>query len=150
MNVFEAIRRDHNRQRNLVDALIQTHGDSHRRHQIFQQLKDELEAHAVAEERAFYVPLIEDDLTQEKARHSIAEHHELDELLEELSEMDFSSAGWLVRAKELRERVLHHLAEEEQEVFQLAGKALSDDQKEKLTQTFKDEKQEALCAESNV
>jgi hemerythrin superfamily protein len=63
MNIFEALREDHDTQRLLVDSLVETQGDSQARKTFFEQVKTELEAHAVAEERHFYVPLMDDDLT---------------------------------------------------------------------------------------
>lgn len=77
-----------------------------------------------------------DDLTQEKARHSVAEHHEIDELVEQLEDTKMSSSAWLKTAKKLNELVHHHLSEEEREVFQLAGKALTEDQKETLAKRY--------------
>ncbi|MBD8524623.1 hemerythrin domain-containing protein [Pseudomarimonas arenosa] len=123
--IFETLRQDHDRQRRLVELLEKTEGDSRARRELFAMLKAELSSHAAAEERHFYAPLIACDLTQEKARHSIAEHHEIDELVESLEEVDMSSSAWLRRAKLLFDRVKHHLEEEEHEVFQLARNALS-------------------------
>lgn len=137
MNIFESLREDHEIQRTLAELLTKTEGDSDKRDELFQKLKHELEIHADAEERHFYIPLIESDLTQEKARHSIAEHHEMDELIEELEETDYSSPGWLVTAKKLQEKVVHHLDEEEHEVFQMAGKALTERQKESLGNDYR-------------
>jgi hemerythrin-like domain-containing protein len=137
--VFEALRDDHAIQRRLSDLLAETHGDSDGRDELFAELKVELAAHAAAEERAFYVPLMEYDLTQEKARHSVAEHHEIDELVEELEETDRSSPHWKATALALREKVEHHLDEEEQEVFQMAGKALSDTAKTDLADEYRRE-----------
>lgn len=137
--VFEALRADHEIQRGLVDRLVQTSGDSEDRDELYTLLRCELQAHADAEERYFYVPLIEHDRTQEKARHSVAEHQELDDLIEGLEDTDRSSSGWLATAKTLAERLIHHLDEEEHEVFQVAGKALSDDQKLDLAGQYRDE-----------
>ncbi len=137
MNIFEALREDHDIQRDLVKRLIETSGDQDARDELFIALRSELESHAEAEERHFYVPLIESDLTQEKARHSIAEHHEIDELIEELENTEYSSPGWLVTAKKLQEKVEHHLSEEEHEVFQMAGKVLSAKQKEDLAKSYR-------------
>ncbi|MBF98049.1 MAG: hemerythrin [Owenweeksia sp.] len=137
MNIFESLREDHQKQRTLVDVLVKTHGDSEGRDEIFQKLKHELQIHADAEERYFYKPLIDSDLTQEKARHSIAEHHEMDELIEELENTDYSSPHWVAVAKKLHERVHHHLDEEEHEVFQMAGKALNETQKTTLGQNYR-------------
>jgi len=139
MTLFEALREDHDTQRTLLDLLVKTHGDSDGREELFEKVKKALTSHAAAEERALYVPMMEVDMTQEKARHSVAEHHEIDELVEELEDTDFSSPGWLAAAKKLQELVTHHLDEEEQEVFQLAGRALSDDAKARLATTYRDE-----------
>lgn len=139
MNIFEALREDHDKQRTLVDLLTKTHGDTDGREEIFERLKTELEEHAAAEERHFYVPLIDEDLTQDKARHSIAEHQEIDELIATLDKTDRSSPAWLSTARKLKEKVTHHLDEEEREVFQMAGKVLSDEQKAELAEEYREE-----------
>lgn len=139
MDIFEALRKDHDVQRELIQQLINTHGDTEERDRIFSELKKELAAHATAEERIFYMPLMQNDFTQEKCRHSIAEHHEMDELIEELEETDYSSPGWLVKAKQLQERVEHHLSEEEHEVFQMAGKVIAQDAKTGMTSMYNEE-----------
>lgn len=136
MNIFEALRKDHEIQRNLLDQLVETSGDTKKRDQLFKTLKTELEVHAEGEERHFYIPLIDSDKTQTKARHSIAEHHEIDELIEELEETDYDSSAWLKIAKKLQEKVIHHLDEEEHEVFQLAGKVLSEKEKDSLADDY--------------
>ncbi|MFD0862816.1 hemerythrin domain-containing protein [Sungkyunkwania multivorans] len=136
MNIFEALRKDHDKQRKLLKELVETSGDTKKRTQVFKDLKKELSIHADAEERYFYVPLIDSDKTQEKARHSIAEHHEIDEFIEKLEETDHSASNWLKIAKDLKERVEHHLEEEEHEVFQMAGKVLSDNQKGSLAEEY--------------
>lgn len=132
MTIFESLRADHDTQRTLVDLVTKTTGDSDGRQELYERLKRELEAHAGAEERYFYVPLMEHDLTQEKARHSVSEHKELDDFIERLDGYDMGGSQWLQTAEELAHRLIHHLDEEEQEVFQLAGKALSDDEKTSL------------------
>src|SRR6056300_57992 len=107
MNIFEAIRKDHDTQRELLKKLINTTGDSKNRDKIFKAIKNELEVHANAEERHFYKPLISNEMMQEKARHGIAEHHEIDELIEQLEETDYDSSAWLKIAKDLKDKVEH-------------------------------------------
>lgn len=127
--IFEALRKDHEVQRKLLNDLVKTTGDSETRKNTFEALKFELTEHAKFEERYFYKPLMESDMVQPKARHSIAEHKEIDDIVEDLDEMEFSSTGWLTRAKTLKDKVEHHLAEEEHEIFQLAGKEFSETEK---------------------
>ena len=136
MNIFEALRTSHETQRALADQLVRTQGDSKDRDLVFKELRAELSAHAAAEERFFYVPLIAHDMTQEPSRHGIAEHHEMDELVEKLEETDFSSPAWLATAKELHHKIYHHLKDEEQGVFQLAGKVLTEAEKISLAKDY--------------
>ncbi|MHC8382426.1 hemerythrin domain-containing protein [Pseudomonas sp. LB3P14] len=139
MNIFEALRESHDRQRTYADALIQTSGDTPERVEAYQQLKSELQAHETAEERHFYIPLMEFDNGVDLSRHAIAEHHEMDEMMEELDETEMSSPAWLATAKKLAEKVNHHLEEEEQKFFQMAGKLLDDKQKETLAGQYEKE-----------
>lgn len=139
MNIFEVLRDSHDTQRALALQLVRTHGDSPERGRIFAALQRELAAHEAAEERAFYVPLMEHDAALDMARHGIAEHHEMDELVEQLQDTDPSSPAWLAKAKELRHKITHHLDDEEQKFFQLAGKLLSEAQKRALARDYEAE-----------
>lgn len=130
--IFEAIRDDHQTQRTLIDLVVKTHGDSDGRRELWERLEREIEAHAAAEERYFYVPLMEHDLTQDAARHSVAEHKELDDYIEQLNDYDMSGSQWLQTARELRERLTHHLDEEESEVYPIAGRVLTEASKTSL------------------
>ena len=136
MNIFEALRQEHEIQRDLIDKLIKTEGKTEERRDLFQKLKHELKIHEDAEERFFYVPLMNEDMTQEKARHSVAEHHEMDELVEKLKDTEMDASNWLKIAKDLEHQLIHHLDEEEHEVFQIAGKALNEKQKTNLASDY--------------
>ena len=144
MNIFEALRESHVRQRAYADALIRTSGDSPERVEAYKQLKAELQAHETAEERHFYIPLMQFDNGVDLSRHAISEHHEMDEMMEQLDETEMSSPAWLATAKKLSEKVHHHLKEEEQKFFQSAGKLLDDKQKERLAQDYLKEYEEQL------
>ncbi len=141
MKIFEALRKDHDKQRALVKLIMETQGNSETRQEYFGQLKDELEAHAIAEERHFYGPLLDKDKTVEMSRHGIAEHHQIDKLVDDLVNTDMSSSGWLMSFKKLADKIEHHLAEEEHEFFQQAGKTLTENQKKYLAQDYIDEMQ---------
>lgn len=136
LNIFEALRESHERQRELYRQLIETRGDTPERQTLFEQLKAELLAHELAEERHFYIPLMEHDAGIDLSRHAIAEHHELDELVESLEEADPATPIWLPLAKKLADKVEHHLKEEEHRFFQMAGKLLTDKQKMQLAKDY--------------
>ncbi len=139
MTIFEALRQDHEKQRLLLKILCETHGDTAARREYFEELKQALQEHATAEERHFYTPLLKDDRAVELSRHGIAEHHEIDELIEKLDDTDWSSPVWLKTLKQLRDQVEHHLDDEEQTFFQIAGKILSAKQKNALADAYREE-----------
>jgi len=128
--IFKELRVDHDLQRELLDKLLATQGESKERKDIFKELKEQLAKHAKFEERALYKPMLSRDNTQDKARHSIAEHKEIDDFIEELESTDMSNASWLAVAKKLDHRVRHHLEEEEKEIFVSAGIAFTEKEKE--------------------
>lgn len=136
MNIFEALRESHEIQRDLSEQLVQTSGDTPERTALFADLKNELAAHELAEDRHFYAPLMQHDAAIDLCRHAIAEHHEMDEMVEELEGIEQSSPAWLVKAKLLADKVHHHLKEEEQKFFQQAGKILTEKQKTDLADKY--------------
>lgn len=93
MNIFEALRESHDIQRELSEKLLQTSGDTPERQTLFEQLKNELFAHAVGEDRYFYIPLMMTDSGLNITRHALSEHHKMDELLEQLTETALSNSG---------------------------------------------------------
>lgn len=143
MEIFQALRKDHEKQRLLMKILVETSGDTESRREYFAELKEQLSQHAIAEERHFYSPLMESDKTIEDSRHGISEHHEIDELVEKLDNTDMSSSAWLHHMKSLQELVLHHLNEEEMEFFKDADKVLSEKQKDELADDYEKEMKQA-------
>jgi hypothetical protein len=130
--IFDAIRDSHDLQRDLCRKLTASRGDMDARQVLFLQLKVELMAHAAAEERHLYVPLLMEDGGLEASRHALHEHHEMDELLEDLSVRNKKQAGWIATAKKLSFKVRHHLKEEESKFFQVAGRLLPATKKKQL------------------
>ena len=139
MDIFEALRTSHEQQRALAEQLVQTQGDSPDRQRIFETLRHELAAHATAEERCFYVPLMEHDAAIDISRHGIAEHHEMDEMVEDLQDTGMDTASWLAAARKLQHKIEHHLQEEERGYFQLAGKLFTQAQKKSLAKDYEAE-----------
>lgn len=136
MTLFELIHESHDIQRSLCRQVTATRSDTARRQSLFLQLKVELEAHAAAEERYLYVPLLMTDPGLSSSRHALSEHHEIEELCDDLSVADKSGAEWLGTAKELSRLVRHHLKEEESKFFKVAGRILSDPQKALLARRY--------------
>lgn len=139
MNIFEALRVSHETQRALSARLLASEPQGPERHRIFLELKRELKVHETAEERCFYVPLFDHDSTVNSSRHAISEHHEMDEMVEDLEKQELNAPGWMAGARKLCEKVEHHLKEEETKFFQEAGKVLTESQKLSLAKDYEAE-----------
>ena len=137
--LFDAIRESHDLQRDLCRKLTASRGDMAARQVLFLQLKVELMAHAAAEERHLYVPLLMEDGGLDASRHALHEHHQVDELLHDLSVRNKQQAGWIATAKTLSFKVRHHLKEEESTFFQVAGRLLSETKKQQLARKYTQE-----------
>ena len=115
--IFERLKQDHDRHRELLDQISGTSGDSPERNELFEELTLELKAHASAEEQALYSTMLRKPETTDDTRHSVAEHHEIEEALNDLAATDMASGGWLTKFNGFKEEYLHHIDEEEEEHF---------------------------------
>lgn len=135
--IYDALRESHRVQRSLCRKLLLSKPHTQRRIGLFSDLRVELAAHAAAEERYLYAPILMDDMGLDSSRHALHEHHEMDELVDKLRETDTSGPGWLAIARKLSETVHHHLREEEKKFFQVSGKILTRVQKQRLAARYR-------------
>jgi hemerythrin-like domain-containing protein len=149
MDIFEALLQSHARQRAICRRLLDGVGNAKERLAALEELKSEMAAHETAEERTFYVPLIAHDETVDAARHGIAEHHEMDEMVEDLDKADPGSAEWLEVLGKLVHKVGHHLDEEEQKFFPQAREVLSRGEQKSLGEPYRQEHERLVEKEEN-
>lgn len=128
-DLYDALRESHAEQRSLLRRLLRSRSGTRDRLDLFTALRIELAAHAAAEERFLYVPMLLEDAGLDVSRHALHEHHEIDELVEACQHLDHAGDAWLAKVRELSHEVHHHLREEEKKFFQLSGKLLSAAQK---------------------
>ena len=138
--IFARLKADHDRHRELLDRIDATHGDSAERRDLFEAFRIDVTAHAASEEMSLYATMLANPDLRDEAQHSVAEHKEIEDYLTELYEMDFASSGWLTRFRTMKDRYLHHIDEEEEEMFPAAEKELSDERKKELIRIFEKEK----------
>lgn len=135
--IYDALRESHEIQRSLLRRLLRSKPGTQERISLFRELRIELEAHEAAEERYLYAPILMDDAGLNSSRHALHEHHEIDELVEEVQKLDPAGHAWLEKARELSKEVHHHLREEESRFFQVSGKILGDAQKKSLAGKYR-------------
>lgn len=138
--IFARLKADHDRHRKLLDQIDETHGDSPERETLFEAFRVEVTAHAASEEMSLYATMLAKPDLRDDAQHSVSEHKEIEDMLTELYEMDFGSTGWLTRFRTMKDRYLHHIDEEEEEMFPAAEKDLSEAKKKELLAIFEKEK----------
>ncbi|HEY0621674.1 hemerythrin domain-containing protein [Sphingomonas sp.] len=142
--IFAELKRDHDRHRDLLERIVSSDPDSEERAVLFEQLRVELQAHAAAEEESLYATMLANPDLRDEARHSVAEHKEIDDYLGQLVEADPSSDAWAKIFKELRHRYLHHIEEEEEEMFPAAARDLDEETKVRLAAVFEKRKPKEL------
>jgi hypothetical protein len=136
--IYDELRASHAKQRRLCSSMVRTLAkNAAKREALFRELRIELAAHAAAEERYLYVPILMYDMGLNSARHALSEHHEMDELVEDLQALNASGEAWGAKASELAHKVRHHLKEEETKFFQVSGKLLSASQKLRLAGLYR-------------
>lgn len=135
--IYDALRESHEIQRSLLRKLLRTQPGTRERIALFTEVRNELQAHEAAEERFLYVPILMDDLGLSSSRHALHEHHQIDELVEDLQKIKPADDAWLEKAKELSKKVHHHLREEEKKFFQVSGKVLGAAKKVSLAKQYR-------------
>ncbi|QPH54838.1 hemerythrin domain-containing protein [Pontivivens ytuae] len=141
-SIYDAILDDHATHRDLLNRLADTSGDSAKRREAWTTFYYDVKSHAAAEEETFYSKLIAETWGQDAARHSVHEHQQMDDLMEELNGMDMSSPGWLAKFKELKHEYEHHMEEEENEVFTRAKKVIGEEDNDAFGARFLERKKE--------
>lgn len=134
--IFQALRESHAVQRSLMRKLVRSEAGDHRV-ELFTALRIELAAHEAAEERYLYVPMLMDDRGLQSSRDALADHHKMDDMVEELQTPSHAGRGWTATLSKLSEELHDHLREEEKIFFQLGGKIIADRQKLTLAKKYR-------------
>jgi hemerythrin-like domain-containing protein len=142
---IDLLKEDHKRLRKMLDELVATSG-AKTRERLLAKVSSELEVHTGVEEEIFY-PAFRDAATKKEQKklyyEAVEEHRAVNEMvLPDLAETDTSGLEFGGRAKVLRELVLHHLEEEEQEMFKLARQLLSREELVELGEHIEGRKKE--------
>lgn len=143
--IYKLLKQDHDKHREMLEQIADFNRDTAERRTLFEQFKNEVMAHANAEEQALYAEMLDRPALQDEGRHSVAEHKEINDFLEELTEMEFSHPRWQQKFVEMRHRYEHHIDEEEEEIFMAAKDKLASEKEEKLGKEFATAKERELA-----
>ena len=142
-DIFERLKQDHDLHRDLLDRLALGEED---REALFTRLTKELKAHAAAEEQALYSTMMRKPETTDETRHSVAEHKEIEDLLNDLAATNGGSREWTEKLAHLRQRYLHHIDEEEDEHFPDFARYLTEEDVQHMRGVFERRKQAEKAA----
>lgn len=148
-DIFSRLKKDHEEHRKLLDQMAQTSGESEERKELLEQFTKEVKSHAAAEEQALYSTMLRKPPTTDETRHSVAEHHEIEEALNDLAATDMSSSAWLAKFKQLDHDYRHHINEEEEDHFPDFEEHLTDDDRQHMRDVF-DRRKKAEKADAEV
>ena len=138
MDAFELLKADHKKVAGLFDRLEAARGKA--KLDVFRQIKSELDLHTHIEEKIFYPALEKPEETHDLTLEAYEEHKVVKTLLAELAGAKAANDEWQAKAQVLRENVEHHVEEEENELFDKADDALSDEEIEALGNRMEAEK----------
>jgi hemerythrin superfamily protein len=125
-NALELLMEQHEQVESLIEAIEDT-DDPSEKSALFESLADQLAAHATIEEKLFY-PAVMHESTRELLVESTEEHLSVKRLLADLMELDPADEHWNAKLIVLRDQVLHHAHdEEEDELFPRVRELFDDD-----------------------
>ncbi|MGB3723947.1 MAG: hemerythrin domain-containing protein [Pacificimonas sp.] len=133
-DIFELLKQDHDKHRDMLAKVADAKGAD--RKTLFDKFKAEALSHANAEEQSLYSEMMAKPKQQDEARHSVAEHKQIDEYIETLEKMEPASEDWMATFVKLKHRYEHHIEEEEEEMFPHAEKAFSESELEEMGDKF--------------
>lgn len=141
-DIFDRLIEDHEKHRDLLARLDRGETPEDERATLFTALTKELKSHAAAEEQALYSTMLRKPETTAETRHSVAEHHEIEEMLNDLAATDMASREWPAKFEALRHRYIHHIDEEEKEHFPDFARHLTDEDEAQMRAVFERRKRE--------
>ena len=118
MDIYTYIRNDHMEAREAISRINTVEDHQHsRRMEMFRELKENLISHNDAEEATFYTALSVVVELKDQIRHAEKEHHEVDDMMDQLSNPGLTPKEWRVRFREFQRALFNHITEEEGKVF---------------------------------
>jgi hemerythrin superfamily protein len=138
MDVLTFLKDEHDEAKAIFKKLEDAEGASASR--LWEQLKDMLQLHEEMEETLFYPQLKKEEAAKDLILESYQEHHVMDMLQDEISQLKPSAEAWQPKIKVLQENTEHHIEEEEKELFPKVRKIWDADQRTTVGRQMQDMK----------
>lgn len=125
-DALEFIKQDHDEFRDLLNRYEEIDVDEHdAKKELMDDLIGRVTKHSAMEEEAFY-PFVMEQVpdAESDVREEIEEHHVVELIMAELKAMDADDEQFDAKVEVFAENLLHHLEEEEEELFPMLREQL--------------------------
>lgn len=143
MDFVTLLRRDHEKLSSIFSQIQSgfDQPDTPERHQLFRQLKRELELHAAVEDLQVYRIFQQSESTRDHAHEALEAHSKIKTLLDQLETAPAYDHKWVPQFQELQKLVQAHVATEESEMFDKTEEIMTPQEAEELGVTVASAKQ---------
>jgi hemerythrin superfamily protein len=118
VDALTLLKKDHDEVKKMLKGLDDTTDRAIKtRQDLFERLKFSLTVHEQMEEAVLYPALKEHAETKEIVLEAYEEHDVVDTIFGELEQTPFDDETWHAKLTVMRENLLHHIQEEEDEMF---------------------------------
>jgi iron-sulfur cluster repair protein YtfE (RIC family) len=125
MKATQLLKKDHGAIKKLFAEFARTTSRApRRRQQLMDKIAEKLEIHSTIEEEIFYPAVKGVRGGKSLVNEAESEHRQVDSLVAEAQGMTIVTNEVAQKVRELRDAVLHHATEEEQEMFPIAEDGL--------------------------
>jgi hemerythrin superfamily protein len=142
MDAIQLLKDDHRK----VEKIFSDMERKENRRRLFPELDRELAIHAEIEERIFYPAGKEAEPTRDLVLESIEEHKQIKLVLTDLEQTDMTTDEWGAALKVLKEDVMHHVGEEENDLFPKVQTILSKEQLADMGSRMEELKMQLMAA----
>lgn len=139
MNILTALKSDHKELKKILEDIEgTTERAEKKRLTLFAKFKEEIVAHARAEESVVYEKLkgIVDKDDRDTILEGYEEHYLVDKLIPEIENLSPTDEVWTAKVTVVKEMLEHHIKEEEDEIFAMVRKEFDPDALEIMAERF--------------
>lgn len=141
MLIYDRLKQEHQTFKKMIGQLKETKdGDANARESTFAEMKQNIEAHTLFENEVFYPAVKRNTDARKLIEEAIEEHDRVSSMLEDLDESPKGSPDWLPKLKELEKMLVHHIREEESEIFKLGQAVIDAKRAEEMTREYDEAK----------
>lgn len=144
MGILDLLKADHDKIKELYLKLNQlSSGQSDQRKELFAELKQQIVAHAHAEEDVFYTHIQKSLEDQGFIDNCYTEHEEVEDFLDDIDDQIAAENDWMTTLSSMMAALNSHIESEEGSLFVKARSMLTKEEQEQLGREFDEAKQTA-------